>query len=312
MVSRFNKLSRKCILMLIAPLGLLLAFLASLDRAIISISLKSRGEIGYPSIVGHPPLWRSTVSGDVGVLIVHCTNVPVFEGYKTLFNSDEGKPHSRLVRELVSTIRVTNPGLSITLVLDYLPNPDLSSMVQSIMRVSYNHTKPWREKLPSMLVSPYERTILMDADTKVCASLQSIFTSLDFADVSYVRQVLQNSTDLEGRRAETFSHSFYSGIFAYKRNTRVLKLIQTAILEDSPDQNALNAALGKVDVSSLSLPNSAFYVCRTDDVAVAVTGEVIVVHGVRATCKHVNNHTNPRFIRCKQPDAGGYVDAVFV
>ena len=293
----------------VVVLGLFAAVLARSRRS-MSTSLQSRGRTGYPSISGQPPLWRTPIRREVGVLIVHCRGVPVFEGYKKAYGS-EGKPHGQLVKALVSTIHETNPGLSITLVLDYAPTPEFSSMVDYITRVNYSqHTKPWREKLPSMLLSPYEKTILLDSDTKVCAPLHPIFNSLNSADISYVRQVVQNSTAATGRRFETFSHSFYSGIFAYKRNTRVFKLIETAILEDSPDQNALNAAIGKVDVSSLSLPNSAFYACRPDDVAVAVVGKVIVVHGVYASCKHVNNYTNPRFIRCKQPDAGSHVDAV--
>ena len=232
MVSRFNKLSRKCVLMLIAPLGLLLAFLASRDRAIISISLKSRGEIGYPSIVGHPPLWRSTVSGDVGVLIVHCTNVPVFERYKTCLTQMRQAPQCQ---ERVSEHDPCDKSRSVHhLGLDIFQTPTFRAWF-NILCVLVELHETLRENCLDACF-PDEKTILMDADTKVCASLQSILTSLDFADVSYVRQVLQNSKILKVAVKRPFSH-FYSGFRIQEKHA--FQVIQTAILEDSPDQMPL-------------------------------------------------------------------------
>jgi len=244
-----------------------------------------------------------------GVLLLLCFHSPVFEGYKKNYGNDRGKPHRKLIRKLIASIRQHSPSLKVAVATDdNAMLVELGVGVDIVVELDLRKQKrSHQEKLFALLRTPFRRTVYLDADSIVCSDLTPVFSDLESIDVGFTRQseclaagnMTLNAKITAGRLHA--SEQFYSAFIAYKMSTEVTQFLKSALdisLQwNKADQEALLYAVrhnsGRVRVQLLN--HEYLYVDRGNELPVVVARDVLAVHGVEATCK-VNDVKGPRLL----------------
>jgi len=259
---------------------------------------------------------RTKLKGTRGILLLHATQVPVPEVYQSAYGP-EGKPHDKLILELILSIRKFSPALPVIVVVDEEPKPELAKAVDGYIKTSFlnsssNETRlPWREKIPALMTSPFEETLYLDSDMKVCHRVEPLYGTLKSNDIGFVRMVPQASQKSWNKAA--FQYDYYGCFILYRKSKQVYNFFEKAKTYNIDDQAALNKALNAInDITDLpnifTFPAAAAAICRSNDLVLPVSGPVYTIHGVTAQCGNINSYLSSRYLKCEkgelQKDAG--------
>lgn len=237
-----------------------------------------------------------------GIVYVLCLHTPVIPLYQKLYQKSGGrKPHQVTVERSVRSFRAFNAGVKVSLVTDDHALP--TSLLALFDFVQYLDTsqqkKPWQEKTASLLMSPFDRTLYVDADTIFCGSVMPIFNLyLVLFDVAVVRhqpsmeqllKLYRGQATIEQLNLNWLMH--YSALVAFRRGERGNKFLRAWRECDETtamaDQECLNHVIAtqRIGASVFVLPAEYLIVERANELPVLLQGEVRVVHGVQASCK---------------------------
>lgn len=244
-----------------------------------------------------------------GILLLRATQVPIPEVYQKAFGP-KGKPHDVLILELIASIRKFSARLPIVVVVDEEPGPELAQVVDGYIKVSFRdpsskkNAKPWREKIRALLNSPFEETLYLDSDMKICHDVEPLYEIFKTSEIGFARQVIQASEKPWNKDA--FRYEYYGCFIIYRKTERVLNFFEKAKTFDLPDQNAMNKALQEVtrhndQPNIFTFPAAASAICRLNDLILPVSGPIYTIHGVRAQCGNINSYLGPRYLRCYAP-----------
>jgi len=127
------------------------------------------------------------------------------------------------------SIRRANPELSLALFTDAngLADPRTRSTFDGISRIANPHR---RSKVDHLAATPFERTLYLDADTRVYAALAPVFALLDRFDVAlaHAHARERESTNEPWRKEIPASFpQFNGGVILYRSSAPVLALLES-------------------------------------------------------------------------------------
>ena len=183
--------------------------------------------------------------------------------------------------------------------------------VRTLERSGYNI------KIGSMIASPFERTLFLDTDTHVCASLEDLFDILDRFDIAAAHSPIRHAPirtapfredggkEARGHDIPLSFPEFNTGVVAFKKSTAVEQLLHRWLelherhREKSevpiPDQPSFREAAfeSAADIAALT-PEWNFRLGFSG----YVQGQVRILHGrmgaMGTKAKRINRHTGPR------------------
>jgi hypothetical protein len=235
-----------------------------------------------------------------GIVLLRATNVPIPKPYQKAYG-EKGKPHDTLIFQLIKSIRKHSSSLPIVAVTNQVPGQELLSVIDGYLLMEYhvsNTTQPWREKIPALLLTPFEETLYLDTDMEVCHDVEPLFDVLQSSEMGLVRTVPQALEKTWNKPA--FIHDFYGCFLLYQKTERVHMLFSKAQMYNLPDQLAINHGLnvaGPTKPNIYTFPAAASAICRPD-LILPIHGPVYTIHGVRAQCGRINAQEGSRYLRC--------------
>jgi len=253
--------------------------------------------------------------GATTALFLHSTGV---KGYKDRYAKAGGRAlfYFREMHNLCASISLHSPGVPLSIVTDAAAAlrkglashgcPSFDRIVASTIPLKPNTS--WAEKPVALMQSPYERTVFLDVDTTVCASLKPAFAFLDQYDFAMAPEALDlkdmQMLELRGAKggggampaipvARYFEMN--SGVIYYRRSPEVSAFFrELQRLQTSGDQHFFHlfgttkGLLGKTRaLRTLQLPPEYNLRMRGGDAPRLLTGPVRVLHGKRAAFSHV-------------------------
>jgi len=167
-------------------------------------------------------------------------------------------------------------------------------------------------KIGSMIASPFERTLFLDTDIHVCASLEDLFDILDRFDIAAAHAPIRTAPFRKDGGKEARGHDiplsfpeFNTGVVAFKKSTAVEQLLHRWLelherhreksevpIRDQPSfrEAAFESA---ADIAVLT-PEWNFRLGFSG----YVQGQVRILHGrmgaMGTKAKRINRHTGPR------------------
>lgn len=138
--------------------------------------------------------------------------------------------------------------------LDYSNGCEPFSSIESVEQV------PYHLKVDCMRRTPFDRTILIDADTRIVADIRSVFSILDRFDIamSHAQERVKRIKKWHVAVPDSFPE-FNSGVIAYKKNEKVYDLLEKWQIDyhtarSRNDQMTLREALWLSDLRIATLP----------------------------------------------------------
>jgi hypothetical protein len=238
-----------------------------------------------------------------GIFLLRATTVPIPKLYQTAYG-EKGKPHDKLIFELIESIREHSSSLPIVVVTDQTPAPALLEVIDGYVLMDFhvsNTTKAWREKIPALLTTPFEETLYLDTDMKVCHDVVPLFDVLQSSEMGFVRVVPQANEKTWNKPA--FKHEYYGCFILYRKTEAVHRFFAKAQTYDVADQEAINYGFNTAFAPTpkpniYAFPAAVSAICRTNDLILAIHGPVYTIHGVTAQCGRINSHEGSRYLRC--------------
>jgi hypothetical protein len=190
-------------------------------------------------------------------------------------------PEARLSAE---SVRRFLPGVPILLLTDQAL--EVRDGFDEIIRLSAPHPKAHINKLIAMTQSPFDKTLLLDTDTYVCADISDLFAVLDRFDIAMTHdRSYRDDFPADSGVADAFVE-FNQGVIAFRRCCAVQEalndsLIWTESLHErsglyTRDQKPLRIALYHSQVRIATLPLE--YNCRFASYGY-LNGLVRILHG---------------------------------
>lgn len=119
----------------------------------------------------------------------------------------------------------------------------------------------YRSKVDYLPRSPFQRTLYLDADTRVCADIREMFDLLDRFDIAFTHAHLRAWTYRQAwtRQLPYSFPQFNGGVILYKNSEPVIEFLEkwkTAFHETGfeKDQVTLRELIWKSDISVATLP----------------------------------------------------------
>jgi hypothetical protein len=156
-------------------------------------------------------------------------------------------------------------------------------------------------KILALQQTPFDRTLYLDTDTRMCAPLWELFTTLEAVEIAGAHTPTR-FLDV-GRRPPWFLPSHNTGVLAYRRNPGLFVewrrlYVRQYVRDDYSDQSVFDELLWRTKVRHSSLPEEYNY--RVSALA-KLDGPVKVLHGrdherLAAAERFVNHTTTVRLV----------------
>lgn len=138
--------------------------------------------------------------------------------------------------------------------LDFSNNCEPFTSIESVEQVKYH------QKVDCMRRTPFDRTIFIDADTRIVADIYSVFTLLDRFDIAmtHAPERVKRIKNWKVNIPDCFPE-FNSGVLAYKKSDKVFELLEKwqndyHEARSRNDQMTLREALWLSDLRIATLP----------------------------------------------------------
>ena len=177
------------------------------------------------------------------------------------------------------SVRRLLPEVPILLFTDRVP--EIRRGFDEIIQLSAPHPRAHINKLIAMMQSPFERTLLLDTDTYVCAGISDLFAILERFDIAMtLERPYQDDFPASSGVPDAFVE-FNQGVIAFRRSYEVQDALKESLswterLDARYDQPPLRLALFHSEVRIATLPLE--YNCRFANYGY-LSGEVRILHG---------------------------------
>ena len=167
-----------------------------------------------------------------------------------------GRTYLDLAYRAAESLILHNPGLEIDLFTEAAVDPGPFSRVHVLPDI-------WiRSKVDAMRLSRFDRTLYLDADTRVLADLRDIFEVLDRFDIALAQDQNRNSPQALTEYRQPFPNAFpqfNAGVIGFRRTPKVTALLDrwTEAIRDhaiDKDQPSLRELLWNSDLQIGVLP----------------------------------------------------------
>lgn len=194
-----------------------------------------------------------------------------------------GKKYENEVKEAIKRVRNVMPAVPIALYTDL---SDIHTDVEYLYKID-NPQYHFGDKVNAFARTPFDKTIFLDTDTYLVDSIQELFLLLDRFDILAPHAPID---DYEFVDIPNCFVEMNSGVIAYRKNQRTLKMFQLyenhyresvmysmAKYNDiPPDQPSFRYAVYNSDVDFCFLPHE--YNCMLD-FPCFLSGQVHILHG---------------------------------
>lgn len=198
---------------------------------------------------------------------------------------------------------VHHPDLPVVLFTDI--DPDFCKEVFPEIRRIENPTRSFADKIAPLSESPFEKTVFLDTDTRICAPIGDLFDLLDRFDLVAAHAPMR-VTWPQPAIPDSFPE-VNSGVLAWRKTEKTELLFaewkrlygeHLASTGQKDDQPALRRALFESDLNLGILPPE--YNFRTVIPAFAGRGPVRIIHGrhpdMASVERHLNRHKGCRVV----------------
>lgn len=120
------------------------------------------------------------------------------------------------------SVRLSNPGVPIAIFTDQ--DMGLYHDVFDIIRVVENPKHDSNDKIAAIAASPFEKTVFIDTDTRILRDISDLSRLLDRFDLAVAFDPIRSDQD-QPSIPDCFP-TFNSGVLAYKRNAKTVKLFE--------------------------------------------------------------------------------------
>jgi hypothetical protein len=225
-----------------------------------------------------------------------------------------GRRHLGEMLDSVDSLRRHMPGYPVVL---YTDQQDLPSGVFDEVRELKEPKHSFMDKIAPLCESPFERTIFLDTDTRICASIADMFEVLDRFEIAVTHAPFRHDRPFV---TPTCFAELNTGVIAYRSTETVIQLFndwletyrrevaETGKLDS--DQPAFREAIYRSPAALYVLPSE--YNLRTVMPAAVGRCTVRILHGRAPDMAAVETMVNAsRRIRVFLPDAGHFHQAHF-
>jgi hypothetical protein len=183
-----------------------------------------------------------------------------------------------------TSVRRFLPGIPILLFTDQIL--EAGAGFDEVVYLSAPHPKPHINKIIAMTRSPFQKTLLLDTDTYVCADISDLFAMLDRFDIAMTHdRSYRDNFPADSGVPDAFVE-FNQGVIVFRKTVMVRDVLQEALRwterlheragKYPPDQPPFRIALFHSDLRIATLPVE--YNCRFASYGY-LNGVVKILHG---------------------------------
>lgn len=176
------------------------------------------------------------------------------------------------------------PGIPMLLFTDQ--EAEAGAEFDEVIHLPAPHPRPHINKLIAMTLSPFDRTLLLDTDTYICADISDLFTTLDLFDIAMTQDRAFKDDFPAGSGVPDAFVEFNQGVIAFRKSNAVREALNEALIWTERlyacsgkypyDQSPLRIALFHSNVRIATLPVE--YNCRFASYG-SLNGVVRILHG---------------------------------
>ena len=199
-------------------------------------------------------------------------------------------------RVSAESVRRALPGVPIVLFTDRVP--EIRDGFKAIIQLPAPHPRAHINKLVAMMQSPFEKTLLLDTDTYVCADISDLFAILERFDIALTHERPYRDDFPASSGVPDAFVEFNQGVIAFRRSYKVQDALKESLswaekLDARYDQPPLRLALFHSEVRIATLPLE--YNCRFASYGY-LSGVVRILHG-RLPNRHMRSEDFERVAR---------------
>ena len=130
-------------------------------------------------------------------------------------------------RVSAESVRRALPGVPIALFTDRVP--EIHDGFNAIIQLSAPHPRAHINKLVAMMQSPFEKTLLLDTDTYVCADISDLFAILERFDIALTHERPYRDDFPASSGVPDAFVEFNQGVIAFRRSYKVQDALKESL-----------------------------------------------------------------------------------